>query len=318
MTHQGYVPNPIMLAFFAALLSSSAIATAQGIPETTPVPVPQEVPAPEQPTIAPVAPVEPLVAPAPSNPTDSVAPAAQQALEAEAAKTAAAANRGEATRRVSPISQRAAAPVERTTVNEVSAPLPVATNAADDTIAADGTIASEPFAAEPVVAEASGRDNDNSAENWLLALAGLGILGIAGGAGVAMTRRRKSVNAEAPIAIEPMERPTGNPSPIANTPTRINVAEPITAAREPFADRQPVQPIVVQRTASTPVSDIPIVDPMFAAKAELTPITDPLFANHPDFVGNKPALKGFGLNTSASWSEPRRVEPAEKLDHPVN
>lgn len=318
MTQQGYVRHPMRLAFFAALLSSSAIAAAQEIPDMTPVPVPQEVPAPEQPTIPPVAPDEPIVAPAPSNPTDSVAPAARQALEAEAAKTAAAAKKVEATRRVNTSAVRAAAPIESTTANELPAPLPVATNTPDDAIAADGTIASEPVAAEPVIADTSIGDNDNSAENWLLALAGLGILGIAGGAGVAMTRRRKPVIAGAPLVNERMDRPVGDKAPIVTTPTRIAVAEPISPAREPFVARQPVQPQRVERTASTPISDIPIVDPLFAAKTELPPITDPLFANHPDFMGNKPTFKGFGLNTGANWSEPRRVEPAKKLDQPVN
>ena len=149
-------------------------------------------------------------------------------------------------------------------------------------------------------------------------MAGLGILGLAGGAGVAMTRRRKPVNAGAPIVIERMDRPVGNQPPIATKPARVDVAQPITPAREALAHRQPVQPVVVQRTVSTPTSDIPIVDPMFAQKVELPPITDPLFANHPDFVGNKPTFKGFDLNTNASWSEPRRVEPAKNLDQPVS
>ena len=318
MTQQGYVPNPMRLAFFAALLSSSAIAAAQEIPDMTAVPVPQEVPAPEQPTIPPVAPDEPIVAPAPSNPTDSIAPAARQALEAEETKRAAVAKRGEASRMVDPSPQRAAAPSEATIANEVSAPLPVAINAPADAIAADGTIASEPVVAEPVISETSVGDNDNSAENWLLALAGLGILGLAGGAGVAMTRRRNPVKAGAPNVIERMDRPVGNKSPIVTKPARTDVAEPNSPAREPFVARQPEPPVVVARTPSSPTSDIPIVDPMFAEKAELPPITDPLFANHPDFVGNKPTFKGFSLNKGASWSEPRRVDPAEKLGQPVN
>ncbi len=318
MTQQGYVPHPMRLAFFAALLSGSAITAAQEIPDMTPVPVPQEAPAPAQPIIPPDVQDEPIVAPAPSNPTDSIAPAARQALEAQESKTVTGAKKVNATRQVNPNTQRAAALGEPATANDVSAPLPVAINAPDDNIAADGTIASEPVAAEPVIADSSGRDNDNNAEDWLLALAGLGILGIAGGAAVAMKRRRKPVNAGAPIAIERMDRPVGNPSPIATKPARLYVAQPITPAREPFVDRQTVQPQLVERTASTPMSNIPIVDPMFAVKAELPPITDPLFADHPDFVGNKPTFKGFSLNTGASWSEPRRVESADKLDQPVN
>ena len=318
MTQQGYVPHPMRLAFFAALLSSSAIATAQEIPDVTPVPIPQEAPAPTQPATPADVPDEPIVAPEPSSPTDSIAPAAREALDGEAVKAVAAAKKTDAVRRANLGPQRAAATGTPTTANEVPAPLPEAINTPDDTIAADGTIASETVVAEPVIAEPSVGNNDNSAENWLLALAGLGILGIAGGAGVAITRRRKPVNAAAPIVIERMNRPVGNPSPIAATPTRIDAAEPISPAREAFVARQPVQPVVVQRTASTPISDIPIVDPMFAKKTDMPPITDPLFANHPDYVGNKPTFKGFGLNTSASWSEPTRMEPAGKLDQPVN
>lgn len=318
MTHQGYVPTPIRLAFYAALLSSSAIAAAQDVSETTPVPVPQEVPAPTPPIIPPDVRDEPVVAPAPSNSTDSIAPAARQAVEANETRPTTGARTVEPSRRVNPRMERATVTNEPATADEVSAPLPVAVDSADETIAADGTIAAVPVAAEPVVADPPVGDTDNSAENWLLALAGLGILGIAGGAGVAMTRRRKPVNAGAPIVTERVERPIANSSPVATRPTRIDPIEQNRAVPAAFAGRQPVPTPAVERTRSMPTPDIPIVDPLFAAKSELPPVTDPLFASHPDYVGNKAAFKGFEPGASANWSEPRRTEPAKPLDQPVN
>lgn len=323
MTHQGYVPNPMKLAFFAALLSSSAIASAQEMPDAAPGVVPQEVPVPQQPAVPADVPDEPIVAPGPSSPTDMIAPAARQALEADKTKAATPAKKIETSRRANsgarkPSTQSVAEPIDPVTANVVSDPLPVATEAPADNIAADGTIASEPVLAEPVATDSSRPENNNSAENWLLALAGLGILGIAGGAGVAMSRRRKPVNGASPIAIERIDRTIGNQSPISAKQAQIDMAEPQRPLREPVIERSPVQPQMAERDALTPTSDIPVTDPLFAQKSELPPITDPLFANHPDYVGNKPTFKGFSLNTKASWSEPRRVEPVKELDQPVH
>jgi hypothetical protein len=319
MSHKIHAAKLARSAFCAALLTGSAMAVAQEIPVTEPpvvapipeVPTPPVVPPVDVPEPAPVAPI--------ASPADTVAPEALQSVATE--KSAA---------RQAPAKAVAVAP-RKPVVNAV-APQPAVVpeaNALEAPVTAippAATALPEAIPVAPVGENITSLPADEGSNDWLLAAAGLGVLGAAGGVGLVATRRRKRKGEAqtARVGVHPAAPAPMIKSTVAERP--ITVPQPVVIATPaPYIAPAVMPPISHPApTASTdplftaPVPNIPVTDPLFAAKVVIPPITDPMFADNPDYVGNRvgsrQTYRGFAQNPSPSWAEPRR-STAPKREH---
>lgn len=310
------------VALFAALLSGSAMAAAQDVTAPGPemeIPDPVESTQPVEPVIAappPIAPppveTPPVEAPMiiiPSTPPVAEKPpiARETVVPAPATKAA-------------PQPQKSAAKP----VPARAAPAQAAIQPATDVAPAEGTGSAilpeaspiavpdllEPVAVAPYSDEVTAEpaDNSNAEENWLLAAAGLGLLGAAGGAAVVAgkRRRRRELSRTANRRVDPTAVPAAKPA-IAEPrlqeriapqwATSPAMAPPLASGyQDQRAAPQPMAAEVAQRRTdpmfATKVSGPPITDPLFSAKVEVPPVTDPLFRTHPDYAG--PSAKPAG------------------------
>jgi hypothetical protein len=320
--------SPTKAALFAALLSSSAMVAAQeasapdpeiALPDPLPSNQPVVAEPPEVQTQDIVIPSTPPVAQPPVAPTEETAAAPIPAPQNE--------------RTATPATQ-SAQPKTNTRVTQRIAPVPVAeTQSAvtTDTANAINVPESAPMAVpdypEPVAiippsdaVSAEPVDNGNSEENWLIAAAGLGLLGAAGGAAVVAGKRRRrrhdarvvnpriapaTAAARAPIVERVRPETTIEPQrtmvPVSVSPVSTTGTERLPAA------------VIYQRRVdpafTSKVSGPPITDPLFSAKIDVPPVIDPLFRDHPDYVGPHTAQAEVNRMTKSELAQPQRSEP---------
>jgi hypothetical protein len=312
--------SPAKTALFAALLGSSAMVAAQEVPAAEPeIILPDPMPS-NQPVIA-----EP---PAVQTP-EFVIPSTPPVVEAPVAPVPAPQNERTTTPGPQP-----AQPKANTRLTQRAAPVPVAETqpaAPVETANAINVPDSAPMAVrdypEPVAVlpPADGvsvepTDNSNSEENWLIAAAGLGLLGAAGGAAVVAGKRRRR-RQDAPLV-----NPRIAPAPVAARSPVVEMARPETTI-EPQRTLAPVtaSPVITSGSERLPpaviyqrrvdpaftskVSGPPITDPLFSAKIDVPPVIDPLFRDHPDYVGPHTAQAEVNRMMKSELAQPQRSEP---------
>ena len=312
------------VAIGGLLLGASSIALAQDI-----VPVTEPTAAP---VMAPIVPGPEAPPPTPeTQATDSIAPSAlgdvaiERAERREAARDrAAAASRPQ--RQAAVLAKAVPAPQPSAAV----APDAPATASSTDAIVDNGISETAPVAVAPIennIAEASEPAQD-TVNDWLLIAGTVGALGLAGGAALAASRRRRNVSA--PVVAQTNSVPLANVTPDtkvwAAMPVNSPVAEPkpVPVAAQPSFDpvfaAQPSVPLSTDPLFAPRVkSDIPVTDPLFARKAELAPVTDPIFAHLAEFVGEgahqrAPAeldVRRESPDTRQTGASIRTLEPAE-------